>query len=284
MASAEAAQRGHAHIRGRGPDDKSDTYTDGSLPTGEGGTTENSPAVGWDDRVGGSPVHHCIGDRLMPRDWKGFEVSRGPERVRAAEGGVLMHDNSRTILLIAGILLLAAALGSHVGAGAARMNVRTESQVTTTEASTDGSVFHPEPRMIFIVEANAAMTDSFHRELEQVLSRTAQVALVPAQQAGDGTPVLLVRLSVSGWYTPIWSNTRVKAEWYYASDGDMEGLLAGEPIIMHDTDDVIRRVSGETRLISTMYGLFSRRYRAASLGERLGRELGNELTKTRSYP
>ncbi len=188
-----------------------------------------------------------------------------------------MHDNSRTILLIAGILLLAAALGSYLGAGVARMNVRTESQVTTTEASTDGAVFHPEPRMIFLLEAGAAMTDSFHGELEQALSRTAQVPLVRADGADDGTPVLLVRLSISGWYTPIWSNTRVQAEWYYASDGDMEGLLEGEPIIMHDTDDVIRRVSGETRLLSTIYGLFSRRYRAARVADQLGRELGNQL-------
>lgn len=188
-----------------------------------------------------------------------------------------MHDNSHTILLIAGILLLAAVLGSRVGAGAARMNVRTESQVTTTEASTDGAVFHPEPRMIFLLEAGAAMTGSFHRELEQALSRTAQAALLPADGADDGTPVLLVRLSISGWYTPIWSNTGVRAEWHYASDGDMEGLLEGEPIIMHDTDDVIRRVSGETRLLSTMYGLFSGRYRAQRLGHQMGRELGNQL-------
>ena len=186
--------------------------------------------------------------------------------------------NSRTLTIIAiACVLIVGAVVTWVDFGIAFTEISSESQVSTTTASTEGRAFHPDPLVIAEVRAETMNESLLHEELRGALSDVAGLTVVDRESAPDETPVLRVNASRSGLYTSVYSRPSLDAEWHYASDGNIEGLLQGEVITFHGGEDPIRRISGDTTIDVMMYGVFTRRHFERRVAEVIARELVGEL-------
>ncbi|MFO8060282.1 MAG: hypothetical protein R6U70_06470 [Bacillota bacterium] len=193
-----------------------------------------------------------------------------------------MLNRPRILLPTAAALLLLIAFAAWADAGIAYMETQTESQVSTTVASREGVTFHLDPRVILRLETDAGGS-LLADKVRGALPRHTGLNPVAPDGSPEDTPVLLIRIGTDGFYTPLLSRTRLLAEWYYASDGDMEGLLGREPMYIGLDREVISRISGETEVVAVAYGFFSRRHHAGRLADELATELWRQLQSGQTH-
>ncbi len=188
-----------------------------------------------------------------------------------------MRNHVRKIAAVVAVFLAAVIL-IEADFGITFSTARADSQISTTTASREDEAFRREPLVVVELRRTDGINKSLLlQELEIALSETAHLTTVSEEDALDNTPVLMASVRRAGYYLPVYSDTQLQVDWYYASDGDLEGLLRGEPLTFYGDEEPVRRIKGETSVNLIMYGFFTSRNYARSLAENLASELTEQL-------
>ena len=195
-----------------------------------------------------------------------------------------MFERHKMWWLVAGALLLILLALNFLSFWAARSTTETNHSLSTYRAGeTLPDSMMPDFTLSYAVNGEgqlaAALASALQAELEAQTSVDTAMSISGLPQ-NKPAPFLLVDLSSDRLWMPFYGRTTLKAQIYYAHDGDAPWPL-DEPIVFEDSPAV--KADGEFTLVDTTWGLISKpaynQHLAQGLAEAIAAVLQQDVFK-----